>query len=854
MTGRLDWAIYYATMGWPVLALHSTSADGCSCGQATCASPGKHPRLRHGLKEATKDIATVGAWWERWPDANIGIRTGDIFDVLDIDGADGLAAIDEAVAEHGPLPDGPRALTGGGGRHLLFAPTGIGNRAALLTHVDWRGRNGYIVAPPSRHISGVLYEWDQTPDVCLEPVPPWLAALLDPPKPKRQPAAATGGAGAGDNNAYVQRALDGELGELARAPEGMRNHQLNIAAFNLYQLVGGGELSGDLVEGELRRTAQMIGLDGREIEATIGSGRRSGLDRPRTAPPRPVRLQSPPAGRVNGSGPDGPPPPGDADAPPLEVPRRTLTDAGNADRFIDTHGDDTRHVKTWTSWLCWDGHRWQRDDTGAVIEKAKLVARAIYTEAAMAEEAAERKRLVGWARQSENAGRIHSMVGLAGSDPKVATRPDDLDSDRWLLTVANGTLDLAAGELRPHRRDDRITKLADVAYDPAATCPVWGRFLEQVLPDPAVRAFLRRAVGYALTGSVREQCLFFLYGLGANGKSTLITTLLRLLGDYGRQADPRLLMESKHETHPTNVADLQGARFVATIEAGAGRRLDETLVKQLTGGDRLKARFMRQDFFEFDPTHKLFLAANHKPVIRGNDHAIWRRVHLIPFNVTIPRDQRQDDLGEWLLGELPGILRWAVEGCLEWQSDGLQVPAEVAEATDAYRAEEDLLGDFLTASCKEEDGGLSSATELYKAYQRWTEETGEKPWSQTAFGRALGERGFDATRDGRGRKVRRGLVLLSQQDQQQAFTDPDNCPNRPTASNSLAPRTVSDGRTFPAYAHTHKEGERENSPSSSELFGADSDPCGSCGAPATGYAPDGAPYCDQHPPGTELEP
>lgn len=848
MSGRLDWAIYYATMGWPVLPLHTAAEDGCSCGQPACSSPGKHPRLRHGLKEATSDIVVVGGWWERWPDANIGIRTGDIFDVLDIDGADGLAAIEEAVGQYGPMPDGPRAITGGGGRHLLFAPTGTGNRAALLPHVDWRGANGYIVAPPSRHISGALYEWDQTPDVRLEPVPVWLATILDPPKPQRctRPAARSS---PGDRNAYAQRALDGELAELARAPEGMRNHQLNIAAFNLYQLVGGGELSDELVEGELRRTAQLIGLGGREIEATIGSGRTAGLARPRSAPVRPAG--APATNGTRAIEPAEPPPPGDEDAPPGDrpgPPRRNLTDVGNAARLIDAHGDDMRHVRTWVSWLHWDGRRWCRDDTGLVVEKAKLTARAILTEAAVEADDDYRKKLVAWARQSENAPKIYSMIDLSRSDPKVATRPEDLDSDRWLFTVANGTLDLARGELRPHRRDDRVTKLADVAYDTDAKCPAWDTFLEQVLPDPAVRAFVKRAVGYALTGSVREQCLFFLYGLGANGKSTLITTLLALLGDYGRQADPKLLMESKHEAHPTNVADLQGARFVATIEAGAGRRLDETLVKQLTGGDRIKARFMRQDFFEFDPTHKLFLAANHKPVIRGNDHAIWRRVHLIPFTVTIPRDERDDDLADTLLGELPGILRWAVEGCLEWQADGLQVPTEVADATDAYRAEEDLLGDFLAACCKEDPGITATATELYKAYQRWAEDDGERAWSQTAFGRALGERGFEAAKDRRGRKIRRGLALLTDEDVQQAFADPENHPNCPSAADSSPRRTVLDSVPFPAYAHPHEGGQPENRPSLSELSVADSDPCASCGQPATAYDPDGTPRCAEHPP------
>lgn len=858
---RADWAVEYAQRGWPVLPLHTAGDGRCSCGNDACPSPAKHPRVPHGLKEATANPTQVAQWWKRWPDANIGLRTGDAFDVLDIDGQEGAQAMANLYGEHGELPEScPAAATGGGGIHLLFAPTGLGNRAALVPHVDWRGAGGYIVAPPSRHASGADYRWINnrwlTGD--LPAVPDWLRLILDPPRPARTTPA--GRRPPGDSNAYVQKAMDAELGELARAPEGMRNHQLNISGFNLFQLVGGGELPGELVENELRRVALTIGLGAREIDATIGSARKAGLARPRCAPP-PRYIRSAPAPATNGTAPartEEPPPPGDEDAPPEEQagpPRHNLTDVGNAARLVDLHGQDLRHVRAWSSWLVWDGRRWRRDDTGAAVELAKHTARAILTEAAIEEDDDRRKHLVKWSRTSEAASRIHAMLDLARSDPTVALRPDELDTDSWLLTVANGTLDLTSGRLRPHRRSDGITKLVDVPYDPAAAAPTWDRFLAQILPDPAVRDFLRRAVGYSLTGSVREQCLFFLYGLGANGKSTLITTLLALLGDYGRQADPKLLMESKHETHPTNVADLQGARFVATIEAGSGRRLDETLVKQLTGGDRVKARFMRQDFFEFDPTHKLFLAANHKPVIRGNDHAIWRRVHLVPFTVTIAAKDRDDRLGATLLAELPGILRWAVDGCLEWQREGLQPPAPVVEATDAYRAEEDLLGDFLAACCKEEAGRSVGSAELYKAYQRWAEEAGEKAWSQTAFGRAIGERGFEAKKDQRGRKVRIGLALIGNEIQtldirtshDSAVENSENSPNRPS-DNPTDSSTVR--FTLSAHAHTHDGLHTENGPELSVTVRGpepDSDPCWACGMTATDYDADGTPHCVAHP-------
>ena len=529
---RADWALHYAAeLGWPILPLHHVIGAGCSCGRADCPSPGKHPRLAHGLNGASVDPDVTRRWWERWADAHIGLRTGEAFDVLDVDGAAGIASLTELVEANEALPPGPAVATGGGGLHLYFAPTGLGNRAGFLPNVDWRGRGGYVVAPPSGHISGGDYTWEENHTSPLPTAPRWLLEVLDPPRPARTTPPLSQPRCGPPGGAYGQTALDREMAELARAPEGMRNHQLNICGYNLYQLVGGHELAEDVVEDQLRRTGLMIGLRPGEVEATIASARTAGLAQPRRAPPPRYR----PTSNGNGHRPlriEEPPPPGDEDAPPPAAAgpvHHNLTDVGNAGRLVEAHGADLRHVAGWSAWLAWDGARWKRDDTGAVVERAKAVARSILTEAAHEDEDDHRKALVKWARQSENAARIHAMVNLAGSDPHVATRPDELDLDAWLLTVANGTIDLCSGTLLAHRRDHRITKLAAVAWDRTATCPTWDAFLERVLPDPAVRAFVRRAVGYALTGSVREQCLFFLYGLGANGKSTLITTLLALL-------------------------------------------------------------------------------------------------------------------------------------------------------------------------------------------------------------------------------------------------------------------------------------------------------------------------------------
>ncbi len=442
-----------------------------------------------------------------------------------------------------------------------------------------------------------------------------------------------------------------------------------------------------------------------------------------------------------------------------------LTDVGNAARLVDAYGQDFRYVANWGTWLVWDGRRWKRDGKGKIVEAAKAVARNLWREVASEPDATRRKDLARWAGQSEGANRIDAMVRLARSAPTVAIEPEELDSHPWLLNVANGTLDLEfrKGGLRPHRREDLLTKLAPVVHDEdeRASCPTWLRFLEQILPDRDVRTFVQDAVGYALVGVTTEHVLFFSYGTGANGKTTWAQTMLALFGDYGRQAEPDLLLANR-EAHPTGVADLVGARFVVSTEIDDGRRLAEATVKRLTGGDRLKARFMRQDFFEFEPTHTLFLVANHRPIVKGTDHAIWRRLRLIPFTVTIPPEDQDHNLGEKLQSELPGILLWALVGCRRWQTSGLSAPPAVMLATDSYRAEMDVLGSFLEENTVVMEGAYVAAADLYRAYQDWCEANGERVASQRRFGAALTERGFERCQYGPERRWHWfGLGLLN---------------------------------------------------------------------------------------------
>jgi putative DNA primase/helicase len=373
---------------------------------------------------------------------------------------------------------------------------------------------------------------------------------------------------------------------------------------------------------------------------------------------------------------------------------------------------------------------------------------------------AEKERLVKLLKHYlawEDAKRVAACLEMIKSEPGIAVLPEELDRDPFLFNLENGTLELKTGTLREHRRDDLITKLAPVAFDPAAACPLWETFLDRVLNgNRDLITYLQRVAGYCLTGDVSEQALWFLYGTGANGKSTFLSTLLAAVGEYGMQAVAELLMVKANESHPTERADLFRKRLVCTIETEDGKRLAEALMKQLTGGDKVRARKMRKDFFEFEPTHKILLAANHRPVIRGTDHGVWRRIKVVPFTVTIPEEERDRHLADRLRAELPGILNWAVRGCLDWQRYGLGEPEEVTVATDAYKADQDLVAGFVEECCFVNRTVQATVAALYDAYGRWS---GDKLTTQRAFGDRLVALGYPRDRGSHGIRVHKGIGL-----------------------------------------------------------------------------------------------
>ncbi len=427
---------------------------------------------------------------------------------------------------------------------------------------------------------------------------------------------------------------------------------------------------------------------------------------------------------------------------------RPLTDVGNAERLAQRHGRDLRWCEAWGAWLAWTGAHWQRDLRGEVTRRAVDTVRMLGEEAAREQHEGRRREVLKWALTSESKGRIEAMVSLCRAQPGIAVTPEELDRDPWILPVENGVLDLRTGDLRPARREDLVTKVAPVAWDPTATAPRWEAFLAEVQPDPEVRAFLQRWAGYAATGVVREHAFVIHHGGGRNGKGVFMDTLLEVLGPYAKQVPADLLIQKQGQVHPTERMVLKSLRLAAASETDKGARLSTALVKLLTGGDTISARGMGENFTEFKPTHKLALSTNNRPVIHEQTAAIWERVTLVPWSVWISPEKRDPALKEKLGAELPGILRWVVEGCAAWQAEGLRPPTAVEAATEGYRAESDPIGDFLETCCAKDplpgrDTARAMAKPLYAAFKAYCEDSGRDLVSQKVFGERLTALGFE---------------------------------------------------------------------------------------------------------------
>ncbi|AGA26529.1 DNA primase family protein [Singulisphaera acidiphila] len=502
------------------------------------------------------------------------------------------------------------------------------------------------------------------------------------------------------------------------------------------------EVAGSLHDGFDGRTPVPRVFDpGGEAPQDLSNDAIQNEDRPPSPTPKPHKKKEP-ALRLPGSADD-------------------MTDEWHARRFVDLYGDRLRYCQAWGKWMEYDGRRWRNDQTLASQRLARESVQALRQHVDKNRKSSERDGYVGAVRRAESVRSIIAMLRLAQSDERIVVQPEDFDRDDYVLNCLNGTIDLRTGMLSPHNPADRLTKLAPVSFVPTATCPVWDSFLHRIMAgDQESIDYLQRAAGYALTGDVSGQCLFLLYGQGRNGKTVLLNALLHVLGDYGMTAPNHLLTSAGRQQHSSGLADLDGMRLVAISEPDGGR-FDEALVKWLTGGDAIRAHRMHCDSYEFSPSHKFFMSSNHKPEVRESGVAIWRRIRLILFSVTIPPNEEDRTLPEKLRGEASGILSWMVRGCQQWLTMDLSAPDKVRQATMDYREEMDPIGDFIAARCVKGPGERATTLTLHNAYQDWCSQTKVDHAcriSSKEFATRLEQKGFVSKKTG-GVMVRLGIAL-----------------------------------------------------------------------------------------------
>ena len=438
----------------------------------------------------------------------------------------------------------------------------------------------------------------------------------------------------------------------------------------------------------------------------------------------------------NGDQSGGPGQPPHDGGPEDEAPPPQYTEDALALEFTRRNGDDWRFVAAWGQWLVWTGSQWQHETTLRGLHLSRLVCR----------EAAAQCGRAKLAARLASASTVSAVERLARADRRHAATVEEWDRDPWALNTPGGVVNLNTGDRRAHDPADRMTRLAGAT--PQGDCPTWKTFLATITDNDAeLQAYLQRMVGYSLTGLTSEHALFFLYGTGANGKSVFCNVVAAILGDYATTAPMDMFMATTGDRHPTDLAGLRGARFVSAAETEQGRRWAESKLKLMTGSDPIKARFMRQDFFEFLPQFKLVIAGNHKPAIRNIDEAMRRRFHMVPFTVTIPKPRRDKTLTDRLLSERDGILAWALQGCLDWQRQGLMPPTAVQAATQEYFDDEDALGRWMAEACDVGPARTELTATLYGAWKIWAEAAGEYPGSIRRFSESLAARGFEKWRE-----------------------------------------------------------------------------------------------------------
>lgn len=436
-------------------------------------------------------------------------------------------------------------------------------------------------------------------------------------------------------------------------------------------------------------------------------------------------------------------------------------DLGNAERFLEMAGDDLLYCNDAKKWLWWKETHWAWDNDDTVFEWITMFARDLYSA-----ENTISKEAISHAIRSNNRAGLNAMLEI--SQRKQSASIDTFDAPHYLINCKNGTLDLRTGSLKEHDRADRITRIVNCDYDADAFSPTFDKFITRIQPDPSIRAFLQRSIGYSLLGNIRERSFWILYGTGNNGKSIFTNLFLNILGEYGSTTRSDSIMANKQSGVPNDIARLKGKRFIVVPETGENERMNEALVKALSAGDKVTARFLFAEFFDFYFTGKLWIATNHKPTITDHSKGFWDRVKLIPFSQDIPADEviKSDDLMQTLMADAPAVLNWAVQGCRDYfDLDGLDTPECIQTEIDAYRREQDSIAQFIEERCQTIDQARDDVPEsmidntyinpieyrvsnkdLYAAYKTFCSENGEYQRSQRRLTQNMNERGFKQMR------------------------------------------------------------------------------------------------------------
>ena len=426
-----------------------------------------------------------------------------------------------------------------------------------------------------------------------------------------------------------------------------------------------------------------------------------------------------------------------------EFPIRSYDDTGNADRFIDRYGNLYKYSYIANKFYIYDGMKWKIDDKGSIRKLIDEMIESIKDEKIIhgddvTEEEAREFFQKYYKKTRGTQAKKNIMNELMHRRPAT---PDDFDRDDMLINVANGYIDLTSRELYKHDINKMFSQITNTDYTEKMQPAVWLDFLNDIFAgDQEVIRYIQKALGYSLTGSTREQIMFILFGKGRNGKSIFVEVISEILGDYSNNMQAKSLMVKKNDNVNTDIARLSKARFVTSSEPNEGFRFDEGLIKQLTGGDKVTARFLYAEEFEYTPKFKIWVSTNHKPIIRGTDDGIWRRLVLIPFDVQIPEEKVDKDLKYKLLREAPAILNWMAEGAYMWMQEGLAMPKKLKEASKAYRNEMDVIEQFIEDECKRVDDAKVKANELYELYKRWANENGNYKMSNKDFGQKMKEK------------------------------------------------------------------------------------------------------------------